>query len=451
MRIRKRFYFLIGADRVGFFFGKTRCASRLLSVLSLAIVMTVTVGLLTHSSALAKGGHGHQHWIGTWSASLQGPEAFIPGPPNLEFEDQTLRQIVRISAGGERIRVRLSNAFGNDPLEVGAVNVALSGGEASILPDSDRPLTFSGNASITIPAGARVLSDPVELEVPDLAELAVSIYLPESTGPTTWHTVANQTIYISPPGEYTSEIDMPVAETAISWFFLSGVEVMTSKKTGVIVVAGDSITDGANSTADANNRWPDQLAERLLAVPGNHKVGVLNAGIFGNRVLNNSGIFGANALARLDRDVLTQTGVTHVIFLEGINDIGFPVLAESIFGSTTPLTEVSAEEIIAGIQQVITRAHARGLKIIGGTLTPFEGAVYYTIEGEAKRQAVNEWIRTSGAFDRVVDFDAVLSDPIQPTRLLPDYDSGDAIHPNDAGYDAMAEAVELSIFERRFF
>ena len=308
---------------------------------------------------------------------------------------------------------------------------------------SGRALTFSGSASVTIPAGAVMFSDPVSLTVPPLADLAIDLYLPGNTNapsPLTLHTGALQTNYVSPPGNHAGTTALPVTTTTASWFLLARVEVMAPESVGAIVTLGDSITDGSRSTPDTNNRWPNHLARRLAAQ--NIKMGVLNVGIGGNRVLTDG--VGVNALGRFDRDVLTQTGVTHVIVLEGINDIGL--------ARRSQLPPPSAAELIAGHRQLIERAHARGLKIYGATLTPFEGttvANYWTKEGDATRQALNQWIRTSKAYDAVIDFDAAARDPVQPNKFLFQYDSGDALHPGDVGYKAMADAVPLELLGAR--
>ena len=341
------------------------------------------------------------------------------------------------SIGGERVRIVLSNAFGTAPLAVGAAQIALRDKEAAILPNSNRVLTFGGSTSTTIAAGAVALSDPVSLTVPALSDLAVDLYLPgdtaSSTSPLTTHGGAQQTSYVSPEGNHAGAAQMPIATTTASWFFLARLEVMAPEQTGAVVTFGDSITDGTRSTPDTNNRWPDSLARRLASQ--NIRMGVLNQGIAGNRVLADGA--GVSALARFDRDALVQTGVTHVIVLESINDIG---IARS---NPSP----TVEELIAGQRQLVERAHARGLRIFGGTLLPFEGAAYFTAEGEAKRQAFNQWIRTSKAYDGVVDFDAAVRDPGAPTKLVPQYNSGDNLHLNDAGYQMMANAVDLALFK----
>jgi lysophospholipase L1-like esterase len=408
------------------------------SLMKAAATLFVAASLAFAPAAVAK--DQHEHWVGTWSASPMSADS-VPGSVNNGFSNQTLRHVTHISIGGDSVRVRLSNAYGTKPLVIGAAHIALHNTAATIVAGSDRALTFRGQPSITIPSGALAVSDPVRLDVPALADLAVSIYVPGTTGPTTWHQLGVQTTYVSPPGNFAATTSMPVATTELSRFWLASVEVSAKRKVGAVVTLGDSITDGFNSTPDTNQRWPDFLSRRLNAKKGAGKMAVLNQGISGNRLLHD--IFGPDALARYDRDVLAQTGVTHVVVLEGINDIGLP-------GVFAPATEtVSADDIITGLQQLIERAHAKGLKIFGGTLTPFEGTIfpgYFTPEKEVKRQAVNLWIRSSGAFDAVIDFDRATRDPSQPTRLLPAYDSGDHLHPNDAGYKAMADFVDLSLF-----
>lgn len=395
-----------------------------------------------------------EHWVGSWTAAaVARPLASeVPpgeGPPtgysDLNIANQTLRQIANISLGGDRFRVVLTNAFGIEPLDIGAAHVAIRDDGAAIVSGSGGVLTFGGSPTTTIPAGAVVVSDPVTMTVPSLADLAIDLYIPGDTGatmsPLTVLPASWQTNYVSPAGDHTGATEMPVeAETTYTrgdgtltstWFFLARVEVEAPTSVGAVVTFGDSITNGSRSTVDTNNRWPDHLARRLVAE--GIDMGVLNAGIGGNRVLSDGN--SVSALARFDRDVLAQTGATHVVVMEGINDIGFARENPS----------PTAEDLIAGHMQLIARAHARGLTIYGATLTPFEGANYWTPEGEEKRQALNEWIRTSGAYDGVIDFDEVLRDPSQPTKSLPEFDPGDHLHPNDAGYEAMANAVDLAL------
>lgn len=284
----------------------------------------------------------------------------------------------------------------------------------------------------------------MKLDVPALSDLAVSLYWPGPTGQATWHAAALATNYVSRPGDFTSAADLPVDHTVTSWFYLTDVEVKSSKDTSAVVTFGDSITDGTRSTPDTNHRWPNILAERLAQ--HRDKLSVVDEGIAGNRVLHD--FVGPNALARFDRDVLTQAGVGYVTVLLGINDIGD---ISRVLTTQPPLEPqpVTADQIIAGHLQIITRAHQQGIKILGCTLTPFEGAAYFTPEGEIKREAVNKFIRTGGAYDGVIDFDSVVRDPGHPARFLAVYDSGDHLHPNDAGYKAMADAIDLSLFKKR--
>ena len=390
--------------------------------------MVAIAAMAIGSTTLAKDANSASHWVGTWNASPQA--ASIP----LVLNGQTIRQIVHVSIGGSRVRVRISNAYGADPLLIGAARVGLHSTGASIASGSDRVLTFNGAESTTIAAGALAISDPVNLRVPDRGGLAVSLYIPGSQLAATEHSLSLQTTYISPDGDYSGADSLPTATTTASYYFLAGVDMGSSAPSRAIVVLGDSITDGVHSTPEANKRWPDRLAERLRAPKGSNGIAVLNAGISGNRILHDKA--GTNAAARLDRDVLVQSGARYLVVLEGINDIGIP-------GGS------AADEIIAGHHQIIDRAHAMGLKVYGGTLTPFQAflpGIYYSTKNEATRQAVNQWIRTSKTYDAVIDFDRALRDPRNPAAMLPAYDSGDHLHPNDAGYQAMADAVDLSLF-----
>jgi lysophospholipase L1-like esterase len=409
------------------------------TALALLAAGAFTVAGLAEASE-ADESNGNEHWVGTWSNALHQPDLGVPGLANPGFNNQTLRQIVHISVGGPRVRVRLST-FGASGLVIGAAHIALQATAASIVPGSDRTLTFGGTPSITIPPGALVVSDPVELNVPELSDLAVSIFVPGNTGPATWHFEGRQTSFISPPGDFTASAVMPFSSTTLARFWLAGVEVTASKRTGAIVALGESNTDGSQSTVDANARWTDQLARRLLAEPGNRAMGLLNEGIAGSRLLHDS--LGPNALARFDRDVLAQTGVSHVMVQVGENDI-FTV---------NPAEEVTVDQIIQGHKQLIRRAHAKGLRIFGCTLTPVEGFLLpgtpipvFSPAKEVKRQAVNAWIRTSGEYDGVIDFDRVLRDPNSPSKILALYDSGDHGHPTDAGYQALANAIDLRLF-----
>jgi len=384
-----------------------------------------------------------ERWVGTWGAGPGGP----PLPTNTQvFTDQTVRLIVHTSIGGTRVRIRLSNEMGTTPLRIGGAHVALratgAANGADIQAGTDRQLTFSGNPGITLPPGAPVLSDPVDLNVPALSDLAVSLYLPGTQGATTIHGTASQTNYVSLPGDFTGAATLPTQRTILSWPFLTEVDVTGNG--AAIVTLGDSITDGTRSTPDTNNRWPDWLARRLQTVRDpiagvNNTLGVVNRGISGNRLLSNppeGSLAGRSIQERFDRDVLATTGVRYMTLMIGINDIG----------NSSAANPVSADDLIAGYRQVLARAHAKGIAVYGATLTPFEGAGYYSPEKEVVRQAVNNWIRSSDEFDAVIDFDRVTRDPSHPTRFLPAYDSGDHLHPNDLGYQAMGNAVPLELF-----
>ncbi|MBH3441189.1 SGNH/GDSL hydrolase family protein [Pseudomonas luteola] len=375
------------------------------------------------------------HWVGSWAAAPQANGASAGSKETVvRVNNQTIRQIVHTSIGGYKFRVRLSNALGKTPLVIGEARVALSAGKNTINPDTDRPLTFGGISSTTIPPGAVMYSDPVDMRFSSQADLAISLYLPEQTEAKTVHTLGKQTNYISTSGNHTKARALQTKSTSTSWYFLTGVDILTHKDTTAVVAFGDSITDGLNAAVDTNNRWTDYLARRLLNRSDINTKGVLNLGISGNRILHEQ--VGPSALSRFDRDVIAQPGVTHLILLEGINDIGYSDLPGS-------REKVSAKQIIAGYKQLIARAKTHGLKVIGATLLPYEGGSYYTRQGEAKRQEVNKWIRESGAYDAVIDFDKTMRDPKRPIRLNPLFDSGDHIHPNETGFLAMANAVNL--------
>jgi lysophospholipase L1-like esterase len=404
--------------------------------------------LLTFACASAALGAERSHWVATWGASpaRQLPDETQMRAAKLEFKNQTLREIVHTSIGSDTVRVRLSNAYGKETVNVGATHIALRAHGPDVVPGSDRTVTFSGRPSVSIPANALVLSDPVKLDIPAAGDVAVSIFIPNAAAGAGIHYAAEQTSYIG-KGDLTGAASITEPATITSWVFLTGLDVSAAAPASTLVAFGDSITDGARSTVDANRRWPNILADRLLAKSKRKKIGVVDAGIGGNRILHDAESdirFGVNALARFDRDVLAQPGVQYVIILEGINDLGHA-------GTSAPESEtVSAQDIIAGLRQMIDRAHERGLKIFGATLTPFKGTVfpgYFTPEKEAKRKEVNEWIRTSKAFDGVIDFEKAVRDPNDPDRILAAYDGGDHLHPSDAGYKAMAEAIDLSLFK----
>jgi lysophospholipase L1-like esterase len=384
----------------------------------------------------AAGGAPHGTWVGSWASSpVRGTTSATCPAGDAGITNQTVRNIVFASVGGTSVRVRLTNAFGTASLSVGSASVAVAASGANTVPNTMRALRFGGKPGITIPPGAEALSDPVPLRVRALQSLAVSVYVPKLTGPATVHSLAVQDNFLSTPGDFTAGGDAAAYATTIScWMFVDGVDVPASALVpGSVVAFGDSITDGLRATVNANKRWPNDLARRLEARHG-RVLSVVDQGISGNRVLADGA--GVSAQARLDRDVLTQTGARVVILLEGINDIGFADL-----GLGPPIT---ADDLIAGYQQIVARCHNAGLSIIGGTLLPFKGVPgYWNETGEQIRQQVNQWIRTSRAFDAVVDFATVMADPNDPLMLNPAYDSGDHLHPNDAGYQAMADAIDL--------
>jgi lysophospholipase L1-like esterase len=375
-------------------------------------------------------------WIGTWAASPMG-EPVNPGQPSPA--NTTYRDVVYISAGGASLRVELTNEFGARPLIIGSAHIALSAGAGSIQPATDHALTFSGQASVIIPPGALMVSDPVPLQVSPLTSLAVSIFLPDQPiNDTTCHQDARSTTFIT-VGDTTTAASVTDARPVFSWCFVKGIDVSTHDPRAAAVVAfGDSITDGALSTRDANRRWPDVLARRLQENSKTAHLSVLNEGIGGNRVLHDG--TGPNALARFDRDVLAQSGVKYLIVLESINDIGRTAQPRE------PGDAVTVQELTSGLTQLVVRAHQHGIKVFGATLTPYVGAHYASPTGEQMREAVNQWIRTSGVFDGVIDFDQAMRDPANPTAFDPAVDSGDHLHPGDAGYERMGTAIDLSLF-----
>jgi len=407
--------------------------------------MTIQKPLLVlFASAMA---FAQTHWVGTWGASPapQLPDAAQMYVSKLLFENQTLREIVHVSIGGDTVRVHLSNAYGGQVVAVGAAHIAVRAKDSAIVPGSDRMLTFGGRTTVTLSTNAPALSDPVKLDVPAGGDLAISIYLPKAVAGAGIHYGAQQTSYVG-KGDVTAAESIADPQTIGSWVFLTGVDVLAPESASAVVAFGDSITDGALSTFNANHRWPDFLAQRLRE-RGGPQIGVLDEGIGGNRILRDPADnvrFGMNALARFDRDVLSQPGVKYVIVLEGINDLGH-------YGASTPAAErPGAEDLIAGLSQMIERAHERGLKIFGATLLPFAGTAfpgYYTAEKDAVRGKVNDWIRTSKAFDGVVDFDKAVRDPNRPDMMLPAYDGGDHLHPGDNGYRAMGAAIDLTLFQ----
>jgi lysophospholipase L1-like esterase len=376
------------------------------------------------------------HWVGTWTTA--------PAPAEgAALSNQTLRMNARTSIGGDTVRVRLSNAYGNRKLTVGAAHIGLRDTGPKIVSGSDQKLAFGGAASATIAAGALLVSDPVSLRLPPLADIAVSVYLPEELPASFGITgrYARQINYVSPPGNFASSVVMPVGQVTGDWYFVSGVDVVAAAETGGIVALGDSLTDANISTLDAHCRWPDQLSRRLQARPRGRPMGVMNQGLGGNRILHD--IRGDSGLRRFDRDVLAQPGVTHVIVMLGTNDLRNRW--------AKPDEEVNTDQMIAGMKQLAVRAHTRGIKIFGATLTGFENETFlagaWTPEREKTRQAFNEWIREGGAFDAVVDFDLALRDPERPASMLPIYDCDDHLHPSDLGYNKMGDTIDLSLFE----
>jgi lysophospholipase L1-like esterase len=378
----------------------------------------------------------HRHWVGTWTA------APAPGE-GLVFNNHTLRMMPRVSLGGRVLRVRISNGHGVRPLVIGAAAIGLRDTGPGIVPGSDRRLSFGGERSVVIAAGALVISDPVELEVAPLADLAVSVHLPgdlpASFGITGRY--ARQTNYVSPPGDFTGETVMPVGRLTDDWYFLCGVDVVAPRETRGIVAVGDSLTDANISTHDGHHSWPAQLARRLVARTGGYPAAVMNQGLGGNRILHD--IRGDSGLKRFDRDVLAQPGATHAVIMLGTNDLrNRPGKAEE---------EVTAPQMIAGLKQFATRGQAKGIRVIGCTLTPFENETFlpgaWNPRREEVRQAVNDWLRKGDAFDAVVDFDLALRDPGHPTSMLPIYDCGDHLHPSDRGYRAMGDAIDLTLFD----
>ncbi|MEM1436453.1 MAG: SGNH/GDSL hydrolase family protein [Pseudomonadota bacterium] len=427
------------------------CESSLVYYLGVASLL-ITTALHCGRADAASASMAAADWVGTWAAAGSRTGPF--DPPARVRNDQTIRQIVRISRGGKRFRVRLSNVHGTAPLTIGAATIAPHRVEATVRAAGLRQLTFDGTRGVTLAAGAWALSDPVRLAAPDLSTLAISLYLPdggvEPSSPVTTHVRALQTAYVA-AGDQTARAAPQVDRTLTSWYYLTGVDVITPAPTPVIAVLGDSIANGDESTPDSNRRWPDVLAERIYSARdaeqgGPARAGVLNLGISGNQVT--SAVIGESATERFDRDVLTRSGVSHVIIMAGINDLGLPGL---LTRSGVPTLAVSAEVVIDGYRQLISGARAAELTVIGATLTPsgsFALPGYNTPEVEAKRQIINGWIRDGGAFDAVIDFDAVLRDPVDPARLRPDL-TADGLHPNDAGYQAMAEAVPLIVLRPR--
>jgi lysophospholipase L1-like esterase len=377
-------------------------------------------------------------WVGTWASAplldahaKNAEELLAPGAQS----GATLREVVHVSIGGETVRVRFSNLYGTNPLVIGAVEIAQTFKGVAIVPGTNKAVTFNGQPSVSIPPGALVVSDPTSFKLAALSDLTVSFFLPNPTGPVTEHQLGNATSY-HVTGNVVSSDSLESPTTATSWYYLNGVDTLAPADAGAVITIGDSITDGAKSTIDTNQRWPDELARRLQADPKYRNLSVLNEGISGNKILLDGA--GPNALARFDRDILAQSGAKYLLILEGINDIG------RLHG--TPDAGLTAADLISALNQMVVRAHAHGIAVIGCTLTPYHGAGYYTENGEAIRKAVNDWIRTGGVLDGFADFEAAVRDPNHPDTFLPTVDPGDHLHPNDAGYKAMGDAIDLKLF-----
>ncbi len=379
----------------------------------------------------------NRHWVGTWTA------APAPSESGLGFANHTLRMMPRVSIGGDTLRIRVSNAYGAGKLNIGAAYVGIRDKGAGIVPGSQRKLTFCRADSTTIAAGALAISDNVRLEVKPLADLAVSLYLPDEipAGFQITGRYARQTNYISPPGNFADTLVMPVGKLTDEWFFVSGVDVLAARETAGVVALGDSLTDANISTHDTYSRWPDQLARRLIARPAGRPVAVMNQGLGGNRILHD--LRGDSGLRRFDRDVLAQPGVTHAIVMLGTNDLRNRY--------AKPGEEVTAQQMIAGLHQMALRAQACGIKFIAATLTPFGNETYmanaWNPVREGHRVAFNAWIRDSGVPDGVVDFDLALRDPARPTQMLPVYDCGDGLHPSDLGYCKLGDVIDLALLD----
>jgi lysophospholipase L1-like esterase len=400
-----------------------------------SLIVTLTI-LLSVPSLLAKSEA--KKWVGTWASSplldahVKNAEELLTAATQ---SGATLREVVHVSIGGETLRVRFSNLYGTSPLVIGPVEIAQTLKGVAIVPGTNKAVTFNGQPSVSIPPGALAVSDPASFKLAPLSDLTVSFFLPNPTGPVTEHQLGNATSY-HVTGNVVSSASLESPTTATSWYYLNGVDTLAAAEAGAVITIGDSITDGAKSTIDTNQRWPDELARRLQADPKYRNLSVLNEGISGNKILLDGA--GPSALARFDRDVLAQSGARYLLILEGINDIG------RLHG--TPDAGLTAADLISALNQMVVRAHAHGIAVIGCTLTPYHGAGYYTENGETIRKAVNEWIRTGGVLDGFVDLEAAVRDPSHPDTFLPTVDPGDHLHPNDAGYKAMGDAIDLKLF-----
>jgi lysophospholipase L1-like esterase len=416
----------------------TGISRRGIYVFVVSILVLIGPGFL--STAGAQGADfGGPHWVATWSVPPMQDGTAIGA--SRSFENQTVRQIVYISVGGSRLRVKLSNEYGSSALIIGSAHIALQSSAASIVSQSDRVLKFGGQGSVVIPAGSVALSDPVTLSVPANTSLAISVFVPQNTGPATYHQNATQTAYISGPGDFSAASTFPVQETETSRYWLTFVEVVPQRNVNVLAVFGDSVSEGATTTLDANRRATDVLSRWFNPPYLPAQMAFLNQSTGCGRLLRD--FCGPSGLSRFQRDVLNAAGITHVVLALGLGDIIFPTAAGD------PSQLVSVDEIIAGARQLISQARMRGLKVYGATISPNEGTTFpntHTPENEAKRLAFNRWVRTSRDFDGVADYDLALRDPTHPARLLPAYASPDNLHPNDAGHAALARAIALSLF-----
>ncbi|AGM05917.1 SGNH/GDSL hydrolase family protein [Amycolatopsis keratiniphila] len=388
----------------------------------------VAGALITPSAAAAPAGR----WTGTWTTSMQRPMGATWQGANWSldgFAGESVRQVVRISRGGTQLRIRLSNRYGTSPLRLAGATVAKAGDGASIQASTVRPLRFDRSQSTVVPVGSEAVSDATLLPTSALDRLAVTLYFAAPTGPATFHEAATATTYRAKGDHRFDATGRAYTAESHSWYYLSGVDIAGGPARSAVVTFGDSITDGVSATKNADNRYPDQLAERLVA--SRKPLAVLNAGIAGNRVLDDSDCCGDSALSRFRRDALDQPGVRSVVVTQALNDIGFD-------------PEVTSAELIQAHRKLIRAAHDRGVRIIGGTVTPMKGSMLDSPRGEQIRGEVNRWIRTGGEYDAVVDFAAVLADPADPAALRAEFDAGDRLHPNDAGLQAMADAIDLS-------
>jgi lysophospholipase L1-like esterase len=405
----------------------------------LAALLPVDVAAANASVTAAHG----RSWVGTWQTTAQAPMGATWQGPNWSqegFADHSVRQVVRVSIGGPAVRIRVSNVFGQTPLRLTGATVGKAAEGAAVQPGTLRRVRFDRALSTVVPVGRERFSDAVPLAVAPLDKLTVTLYFAEPTGPATFHEFATATMYRASGDRLFDEAAGAYDQTGLSWYYLSGVDVARRKGPAehAVVIAGDSITDGVGASIDADNRWPDELAERLVAA--DRPVGVLNAGLSGNRLLTDAPCYGERLTARFDRDVLDQSGARTVVVLEGVNDLGAPLWVDPCLGSRPVVT---ADQLVEGYRTLIRAAHARGMKIIGATILPYKGGGYYSEQGEQTRVAVNRWMRESGEFDAVVDLDKALADPNDPSRMRADYHAGDGIHPNDAGYRAMAAVFDL--------